>query len=237
MDMQIPDHPSSPTEPIARLSPAHVTHLLKALATANPSAAPADEEAQQDLRDIFLSLDPQNAADAQVAAIAIAAGQAAMDGFTRAARPGLSDDTAIRLRASAFAAGRLYLAAHRYFRKPKPKSANAKPKASEPNVPEPKASAPKPSDTPAAKPFVGVFNPRDRFGKPIPHWRRDLMTEAQWRATYTPYPPDPVLVAAALAEEEAMIAEQQALERNTLASPTGEGQVGGDQRGLGDPSE
>ena len=53
-----------------------------------------------------------------------------------------------------------------------------------------------------------MFRPRDRFGNEIPDWRRDLMTPAQALAAFS-YPPDPAQVAAAIAEEAAMMAKQQ----------------------------
>ena len=66
---------------------------------------------------------------------------------------------------------------------------------------------------PGAKPIPAVvtFQPRDRFGEPIPDLRTDLMTRAQLRASLA-IPRDPKLEAEALAEEEAMIAEQAAID-------------------------
>ncbi|MGA9015403.1 MAG: hypothetical protein WB509_23175, partial [Acetobacteraceae bacterium] len=58
-----------------------------------------------------------------------------------------------------------------------------------------------------ATPIPAVFRPRDRFGNEIPDWRRDLMTPAQALAAFS-YPPDPAQVAAAIAEEAAMMAKQ-----------------------------
>jgi hypothetical protein len=66
---------------------------------------------------------------------------------------------------------------------------------------------------PGAKPIPAVvtFQPRDRFGEPISDLRTDLMTRAQLRASLA-IPRDPKLEAEALAEEEAMIAEQAAID-------------------------
>ena len=66
---------------------------------------------------------------------------------------------------------------------------------------------------PGAKPIPAIetVQPRDRFGKPIPTGRTDLMTRAQLRASLA-IPRDPKLEAEALAEEEAMIAEQAAID-------------------------
>lgn len=60
-------------------------------------------------------------------------------------------------------------------------------------------------------PAVDIFQPRDRFGQPIKRYRWQDMTMAQRRATYAS-PRDPEFDAIAIAEQEAMIAEQKALE-------------------------
>ncbi len=52
--------------------------------------------------------EPSDAMEAALAVRAIAAHLAAMDGFARAAKPGVSDETAVRLRANAMAAGRQF---------------------------------------------------------------------------------------------------------------------------------
>ena len=57
---------------------------------------------------MFEAFQPADALEAVQAANAVAAGLAAMDSFTRAARPGLSDQTVTRLRSSALAAGRVF---------------------------------------------------------------------------------------------------------------------------------
>ena len=71
------------------------------------------------------------------------------------------------------------------------------------------------------------FQPRDRFGKPIPIFRTEQMTRTQMLATLA-WPRDPTLEAAAIVEEEVMIAEQGALEasserRRTMAAGAGAG--------------
>jgi hypothetical protein len=68
---------------------------------------------------------------------------------------------------------------------------------------------------PAPKPLPPhpQFQPRDRFGAPIPLWRSQDMTMAQRRATYAAVEPRELrerAVAEALAEETAMIAEEAA---------------------------
>jgi hypothetical protein len=244
MDMQTtPDHPIDPidtgrAEPAA-LSPVLSRCLHRALAAAIP-AGPADSEAtreenRQVAQQLFDSFAPRDPADALLAAIAVAAALAAMDGFARGARPGISDQTAARLRSSALAAGRTYAATLRDLRRRQPAAEPPTP-ASAP-TPRPAAPRPAPTPRPAAQPepdvppdvpevppgfialrpgavpipAVDTFQPRDRFGQPIPDWRTDLMTRAQVLASLT-VPRDPKLDAAALAEEEAMIAEQAAID-------------------------
>src|SRR5271165_2080836 len=222
MDMQTPDH-ASLTSPAAPLSRAVSRHLHQALAAAVP-AGPDDSQATRDetrqaVRELFDALQPGDAADAQLAALAVAAAQAALDGFARAARPGTSDDTATRLRGSALAAGRAYATWKRDLRKrqpaaeqptpaPAPKPPPAEPVREVPEVP-PGFIALQPGAKPI--PAVEMFQPRDRFGKPIPTLRTDLMTRAQLRASLS-IPRNPALEAEALAEEAAMMAEQKAMD-------------------------
>ncbi len=217
--MQSPDptHARSAGKP-GQPSPNFTAHLLHTLAAAIPGPdAGAHQEAA---RELLASLDPRDPAEAQLAAIAIAAAQSAMDSFARAARPGISDETALRLRGSALAAGRAYASALRYLRKPQapaPQPGRARPRAAPAAAPDPPPAEPAGGTTevppgfialhPGATPIPAVFSPRDRFGNEIPPWRRDLMTQAQALAAAS-YPPDPVLVAAALADEKAMTAGQ-----------------------------
>ena len=92
--------------------PAYLPLLTEALA----KAIPIDKDAGGDARAAGSAIaramldawQPADALEAAAAARAIAAHLAAMDAFARAARPGISDETAIRLRASAIAAGRVF---------------------------------------------------------------------------------------------------------------------------------
>jgi hypothetical protein len=241
MDMQTPDH--APTLPAASSAPSHnfVEHLLDVLAAAAPGVSgdtSGRARSREDARELFDALNPRDAAEAQLAAIAVAAGQSAIDSFVRAARLGISDETAVRLRSNGLAAGRTYAAALRTLRKPPPGAARTKPAAAHPPTPEPKPDAPSGTPVhataevppgfialqPGAKPIPAVetFQPRDRFGLPIPDWRTDLMTRAQVRASLA-IPRDPVLEAEAIAEEEAMIAQQAALDARGGAKDTGGG--------------
>ncbi len=100
--------------------------LLETLAATIPAAAhsgDAGREACLAMACTMLeALHPADAKEATAAARAIAAHFAAMDGFARAARPGITDDTAVRLRNNALAAARLADAATRPTRQaPLPK--------------------------------------------------------------------------------------------------------------------
>jgi hypothetical protein len=146
-----------------------------------------------------------------------------MDNFARAARPGMSDDTVTRLRGSGLAAGRAYAAWARLLCNRRSAAQQPQPPAAA--APRPQAPAAEPAGEtaevpagfialrPGAKPIpaVEMFQPRDRFGRPIPRARTDLMTRAQVLAALA-LPRDPKLEAAALAEEAAMMAEQSAKE-------------------------
>ena len=242
MDMQTPDHliSSSPADPEARLPPALSRCLHHALAAAVPVGPDDSQETRdkkrQGAQELFDSLHPVDPADAMLAALSIAAGLAAMDNFARAARPGISDDTAGRLRGNGLAAGRAYAAWLRPLRKRQPAAEQLRP-AAPPHAPKappvepvrevaevpPGFIALQPGATPI--PAVETFQPRDRFGKPIPSLRSDQMTRAQLRASLA-IPRDPALEAEALAEEEAMMAEQAALDARGGAKDTAGGKSG-----------
>ena len=114
------DIDASAYAPAAQLPADFAQHLMQALAATVPEDDAGDATAgQRAAGQLFEALDPRDAADAQLAAIAVAAAQAAMDGFARAARPGTSDEAAVRLRSGALAAGRAYATALRYLRKRK----------------------------------------------------------------------------------------------------------------------
>jgi hypothetical protein len=242
MDMQTPDHTPIPS-PAGPPSRGFIKRLLQTLVAATPGATQDDigirSENWQLTCELFEALDPGDAADAQLAAIAIAAGQASLDGFVRAARPGISDETSMRLRGSALAAGRAYAAWTGDLRSRKLDAAESAPEAPRPATAKPGAPAAQPASNvaevppgfialqPGAKPIPAVetFQPRDRFGKPIPDLRTDLMTRAQLRASLA-IPRDPALEAEALAEEEAMMAEQAAMDARAAAKDTGGGKSG-----------
>jgi hypothetical protein len=223
MDVHSPDHlPARPKQPP---SAALVRRLLNALVAAIPPSMRDDAATPEEDRAIALELfeayEPHDAAEAQRAVLSIATGFSSLDSLTRAAQPGVSAETATRLRASGLAAERACRSAHRALTKPAEKPPAPK------RVPARQLPEPEPAVPPAAVPTqvptghialqVGAapipatdgFQPRDRRGQPIPPHRVDLMTRAQVLAALA-CPRDPALEAAALAEEEAMIAQEEA---------------------------
>jgi hypothetical protein len=184
------------------------------LLAAMPAGLRGDEEEDKAaILELLQALAPCDPAEAQLAAIGVAAALASMDSFMRAARPGLSEDTVTRLRGNALAAGRTYAAVQRRLRKRPEPVADARPTTPEP-VAEPAATTEEVPPgylvlQPGAKPIPAIetFQPRDRFGKPIPLHRTDLMTRSQVLAALA-CPRDPQLESAAIAEERAMMAQQ-----------------------------
>jgi hypothetical protein len=84
-----------------------VTMLIDTLAAMMPGSGDDSKETRRDIaRLMFEAFQPRDAIEAMAAARAVAAHHAAMDNFARAARLGVSDETAMRLRANALAAGR-----------------------------------------------------------------------------------------------------------------------------------
>ena len=93
-------------------NPAFLTLLIDAIARTIPAdadqGAAAREAGLTMARTLLEAWQPADAMEAALAARAIAGHLAAMDSFARAAKPGVSDEKAIRLRANAFAAGRIF---------------------------------------------------------------------------------------------------------------------------------
>ncbi len=107
--------------------PAYLALLIDALARTVPAdtdqSAAAREASLAEARMLFEAWQPADAMEAALAARAVAAHFAAMDSFARAAKPGVSDETVIRLRGNAIAAGRVFdrqLRAFRRQRQPAP---------------------------------------------------------------------------------------------------------------------
>jgi hypothetical protein len=204
MSIQIPDDDlisQAIAEHQLNLTVTLVRCMLRLLFAALPAAATPELAAE--IADaacaMFFALRPGDAVEAAAATRSIAANFASLQLYARAARPGLSADTARSLCASANACSRTADAALRAVGKSTRKAPAALP-------PEPE-----PEPAPLPRPVIYQFQPRDRFGKPIPLHAWEQMTMAQRRATYAPKR-DPDIEAAARADEEAMIAEQQEIE-------------------------
>ena len=90
------------------IDPAFFTLLTDTLAKTVPAEAATDGGGLAFARMLLEAWEPSDAMEAMLAAQAIAAHLAAMDGFARAAKPGVSDETAVRLRVNALAAGRRF---------------------------------------------------------------------------------------------------------------------------------
>jgi hypothetical protein len=138
MDMQAPD---IAIEAPVGLSPAVLNCLLRQLVAALPADGLAPEVAAENAeaaREMFFAMRPGDAAEAAAAVSAVAAHFAAMDQFARAARPGLTDETVLRLRAGANACSRAVVAALRALRRipaAAPKRHPAPPLVSQPPLP------------------------------------------------------------------------------------------------------
>ena len=91
-----------------------VALLLDSLLQVVTGEASQDETARREIaRILFAAFQPADAIEAALATRAVAAHFAAMDSFARAARPGASDEQAMRLDRNALAAGRSFDAALR----------------------------------------------------------------------------------------------------------------------------
>ena len=112
MSTQIPDDEISTAivEHQLGLSATLLRCLLRQLAAALPVARDAPEsiatEDHQAARELFFSMQPRDPGEAAAAVRAVIAHFAAMAMHARASRPGLGDETAMRLRASANASAR-----------------------------------------------------------------------------------------------------------------------------------
>lgn len=128
-----------------------IARLLDALSATIPFAdadTPADKaECREFVRILFTALHPSTPIEAALAVRAIAAWLAAMDLFARAARPGIADDAARRLRGTANATGRAFDAVlrerARRHGKPLPAALEAEPSKSRTPAPRPPSTAPK----------------------------------------------------------------------------------------------
>jgi hypothetical protein len=135
--------------------PAFLALLIDALAKTipdDPDQSAAGRAASLAMaRTLLEAWEPADAMGAALAARAIAGHLAAMDSFARAAKPGVSDEKAVRLRVNAIAAGRMFdrqLQAFRRQRQP----AVAPPPIT--NVPAAATRTPHRADPPLPAPAV-----------------------------------------------------------------------------------
>jgi hypothetical protein len=201
MPTPAPHHQPSPTPADNRFARVFAQRLLKTLAAAMPNDpsddAAAREENHQAMHALFTSLNPRDPAEAQLAAIAIAAASSAMDNFVRAIQPGVSNDMALRLRGNALNAGRTYSTMLRTLRGPQPRQAVAKP------APPVAAPEPPPQREPLATPDRPLL--------------RQPLTKADLLGTTT-RPRDPILQAALTAQAKASVAAL-AIRSNATSPP------------------
>jgi hypothetical protein len=119
------------------ITPAFLALLINAIAETFPAAAnesAADRAANLAFaRTLFEAFHPANAVQAAMAAHAVASHLAMMDSYARAAKPGLSDIAATRLRSNAIAASRVFDTVLRTLdRQRQPAPAIAQPRAPAP---------------------------------------------------------------------------------------------------------
>jgi hypothetical protein len=182
-------------------------------------------------RMLFEAMRARTPVEAVLAARAVAAHYASMDMYARAAQRDTTDEKALRLRSSANAASRSFDTALRTLEKRQGKQTETPREAdgAASGTPAPQSpiagEGPQPAGERVAPvaaavtggPVPGLstrgYLPRDKFGEPIPLWREECMSQAQRRAAGCP-PNDAchaALVAEAIAEEAAMLAEQACL--------------------------
>jgi hypothetical protein len=153
-------------------TPDFLALLLAAIAKMVPDDAgmsDADRAANLSIaRTLFEAFEPADPLAAAQAAHAVAACLAAMDSFARAARSGVPDEKAIRLRSNALAAGRVFDAALRVRRGPQ-QTARAEP--------QPRTAAPRSS---LAAPASQTRH-RAELPNPVPGLA-DAVTQASRRA-------------------------------------------------------
>ena len=213
----------SPEHPEPQLSATFVKVALNAIRAAIPfdadDSGESHEEKYQAAVELFHAQKPRNPDEAALATRYVIGHVRYLHLSARAAARDLDDDKVVRLNAAAATADRLANTTRRAIldaQRPAPapgQLTRTPAAASQRATPGP---VPAGADgwirlAPDAQPIAHYprFQPRDRDGAPIPLNRSELMTMAQRRATYAS-PRDPELEAAAIAEEEEMIAAQAA---------------------------
>jgi hypothetical protein len=212
----------SPTEPEAAFAASHIFALmLKQLADALPpleTESPASNTRRQEVaRAMVIATHPADPIEAALAISAAVAYQASLASNALAAAPGLTGVQSNRYARAAitqdhaFRAGVQALAKHRGATTAQPLTPKQTRTASR-RQPEPEQQ---PDNDPI--PHLPQFQPRNRHGEPIPLYRFRDMTRLQKLAVYgDPY--DTAAWAAATEEEDAAIAEQQALDATTTST-------------------
>lgn len=230
MDCITPNH----LEP--QLSDIFIRVSLNAIRAAIPFAGDDTEESREEKYlaavELFHEQHPRNADEAALATRYVISHVRYLHLSASAAARDLSDDKVLRLNAAAATADRLANTTRRAIKDAqKPPAAASGRQSSQHAAPAQPQSAIAPDNlgpfedptlgplpagadgwirlVPGGRPVPHItrFQPRDRNGEPIPHYRRDLMTQAQVRASLAS-PRDPELEAIAIAEEDAMIAAQ-----------------------------
>jgi len=120
------------------LSPRFRQRLLHTLGNALPAGGDVGPEAQADRREaaraMFEAMRPRNPVEAVFAAHAVAAHYASMDMYTRAVRPGITDESAMRLSRGATSASRASDAALRTLEERRSLPAGSRPEGRRPGA-------------------------------------------------------------------------------------------------------
>jgi hypothetical protein len=141
------------TEPLFASFVAMLIDTLTAMVPGAATDALTSEKRREIARLLFDAFQPRNAIEAMLATRAIAAHHACMDNFIRAAKPGMSDTSVMRLRGNALAAGRSFDAVLRGLRKPRAQEVVERAKPAVADRPRPAAQpAPRPTDPRIAAP-------------------------------------------------------------------------------------
>lgn len=188
MDVSAPSNPF-----IAR----QIEAVCDALPAAKDDPSEVRAARREDARTLFAALNPRDAVEVALAAQAVLAHFTALAMYKRAADASLPPPDALRASSAARAESRAFKTTAKDLEKRRTQAAEA-------------AAADEPPREIEQIPHIEVFQPRDRYGNPIPMWRNDMMTKKQKRAAYN-FKDKPAWEEARL-EEEAMIAEQKALD-------------------------
>ena len=200
MDIQTPDQTLPSSDDFTSILEATLENTLPA----NQATTP-ERRAQIlfDARREFAAFNPLDAADARLAAFAIADMLGAVDSVERAAKPGVGGETVGRLRGNARAAARFYKSTLKEMRKRRQPDAEPQPKS------RAAAAAGSPSPLPrnsSPSPTSSSSSPAIAAARPIPRWRNELLTRKQKLAAYAYQ--DKAAWDVAREEEDAAIAEQ-----------------------------